>query len=86
EIYTAATSKAKAGEECDDTMCMQDIGISFQSELVASANVVRNPSGYILTLNVTNVFDDVVVMSESVPCKGCDEFQVVERLKTLSEI
>ncbi|MBE9537087.1 MAG: hypothetical protein IMF07_07890, partial [Proteobacteria bacterium] len=28
EIYTAATSKAKAGEECDDTMCMQDIGIS----------------------------------------------------------
>ncbi|MBE9537088.1 MAG: hypothetical protein IMF07_07895 [Proteobacteria bacterium] len=86
EIYTKATAEAKAGEECDDTMCMQNIGISFQSELVASANVVRNPSGYMLTLNVTNVFDDVVVMSESVPCKGCDEFQVVERLKTLSEI
>ncbi|MBE9536572.1 MAG: hypothetical protein IMF07_05270 [Proteobacteria bacterium] len=86
EIYSAATAKAKAGEECDDTMCMQDIGISFQSELVASANVLKNPTGYILTLNITNVFDDVLVMSESITCKGCDEFQVIERLKTISDI
>ncbi|MBE9536571.1 MAG: hypothetical protein IMF07_05265 [Proteobacteria bacterium] len=86
DIYTRATAEAKAGEECDDTMCLQDIGISFQSELVASANVLKNATGYILTLNVTNVFDDVVVMSESIPCKGCDEFQVVERLKTISKV
>ena len=80
------TAETEAGKECDDTTCMQDIGISFQSELVASANVVKNRSGYILTLNVTNVFDDVLVMSESVPCKGCDEFQVIARLKTISDI
>ena len=84
EIYSKVTAKAEAGKECDDTMCMQDIGKSFKSELVASANVIKNASGYLLTLNIANVFDDVLVMSESEPCKGCDEYQVIERLKTIS--
>ncbi|MBE9536570.1 MAG: hypothetical protein IMF07_05260 [Proteobacteria bacterium] len=86
EVYAKVTAEAKAGEQCDDTVCMQDIGNSFKSELVASANVVKNPSGYLLTLNISNVFDDVLVMSESIACKGCDEFQVIERLKTISDI
>lgn len=84
EIF-AKESKNTAHKECDETRCLQGIAESFQSELLAIANVTKQEGGYFLALSIRNIFDNQDVYSKSLPCKGCDAFQVVEKLKELIE-
>lgn len=46
EVFDKVDKETKAGHLCDDTMCMQDIAIAFQADLVAIASVVKRESGY----------------------------------------
>lgn len=77
-------SKNTAHKECDETRCLQGIAEAFQAELLAIASVSKQDDGYFLALSVQNIFDNKVVYSKSMPCKGCDAYQVVDRLKELS--
>jgi hypothetical protein len=77
-------SRNTAKKECDETRCMQGIAEAFQAELIATANVTKRDGGYFLALSIRNIFDNKVVYSNSVACKGCDTFQVVDKLKELS--
>ena len=77
-------SRNTAKKECDETRCMQDIAIAFQAELIATANVTKRADGYFLAISIQNIFDNKVVYSKSTPCKNCDAYQVVEKLKELS--
>jgi len=77
-------SRNAAKKECDETRCMQDIAIAFQAELIATANVTKRDGGYFMALSIQNIFDNKVVYSNSVACKNCDSFQVIEKLKGLS--
>jgi formylglycine-generating enzyme required for sulfatase activity len=77
-------SRNTAKKECDETRCMQDIAIAFQAELIATANVTKRADGYFLALSIQNIFDNKVVYSNSIPCKNCDAYQVVDKLKELS--
>jgi formylglycine-generating enzyme required for sulfatase activity len=77
-------SRTTTKKECDETRCMQDIAIAFQAELIATANVTKRDGGYFLALSINNIFDNKVVYSNSVTCKSCDSFQVVDKLKELS--
>ena len=79
-------SRSTAKKECDETRCMQGIAEAFQAELIATANVTKRDGGYFLALSIRNIFDNKVVYSNSVACKGCDTFQVVDKLKELSGI
>lgn len=56
---------------------------SFGAELVATATVVRKDSGYILIVYLNNAARNRVVFARSEPCKGCDEFEIVGRLKRM---
>ena len=84
EIYKKLSEETAAGQECDDTKCMQEIGIEFQAELVATIRVVKNPQGYFLALNIINIYDNKLAMSKSEPCEGCNEFQVIKILKQMA--
>ncbi len=84
EIYKKLSEETAAGEECDDTKCMQQIGVEFQAELVATIKVLKNPQGYILVLNIINIYDNKLVLSKSEPCEGCNEFQVINVLKKMA--
>lgn len=77
-------SRNTAKKECDETRCLQGIAESFQAELLATANITKQAGGYFIALSIQNLFDNKVVQSESVACKGCDAFQVVDKLKELS--
>lgn len=77
-------SRNTAKKECDETRCMQGIAESFQAELIATANVTKREDGYFLALSIQNIFDNLVVFSNSVPCEGCNAYQVVDRLKEMS--
>jgi hypothetical protein len=75
--------KATANQKCDETRCLQDIAMAFQAELVAVASVTKIDGGYLLALSIRNVYDNKSVYDKSIPCKGCDPFEVVDRLKVL---
>jgi hypothetical protein len=77
-------SHSTARKECDETRCMQGIAEAFQAELLATTNVTKRIDGYILALSIQNIFDNKVVFSNSTPCKNCDAYQVIEKLKELS--
>jgi deoxycytidylate deaminase len=81
QIFMKESQSAK--KECDETRCMQGIAEAFQAELIATANVTKKDGGYFLALSVQNIFDNLVVYSKSTPCKNCDSFQVVDKLKEL---
>jgi hypothetical protein len=83
EIFKRESRIAK--KECDETRCMEDIAIAFQSELIATANVTRIEGGYLLALSIRNVMDNKAVFSNSLPCRDCDAFQVVDALKGLGD-
>lgn len=81
EIFLKESKSAH--KECDETRCLQGIAEAFQAELLATANITKQNGGYFIALSVQNLFDNKVVQSESVPCKGCDAFAVIEKLKEL---
>ncbi|KAF0201916.1 MAG: peptidase C14 caspase catalytic subunit [Gallionellaceae bacterium] len=83
EIFRKESLAAK--KECDETRCMEDIAIAFQAELIATANVTKIEGGYLLALSIRNVMDNKAVYSNSVPCERCNVFDVVEKLKGLSD-
>ncbi len=68
---------------CDATECLREIAIAFQGELVGRLAVNPVDNGYVLALEIKNVFDDQTVLSRNIPCKGCDHFMVIHELKTL---
>jgi hypothetical protein len=70
--------------ECDETRCMENIAIAFQSEMIANASVTRVENGYLLALTIRNVFDNKTVFSNSLPCENCNTFELVSKLKELS--
>lgn len=82
EIFLKESRKT-AHKECDETRCLQGIAEAFQAELLAVASVSKQEDGYFLALSVQNIFDNKVVYSKSMPCKGCDAYAVVDKLKEL---
>jgi peptidyl-prolyl cis-trans isomerase C len=76
-------SKNTAHKECDETRCLQGIAESFQSELLAIANITKDSGGYFLALSIRNLYDNKDVYSKSLTCRGCDSFQAVDKLKEL---
>ena len=77
-------SRDLSHKDCDETRCMQNIAIAFQSELIATANVTKKEGSYFLALSIQNIFNNKVVLSESVTCEKCTAVQVIEKLKELS--
>jgi deoxycytidylate deaminase len=76
-------SRSTSHKECDETRCLQGIAESFQAELLAVASVTKQDGGYFLALSIRNIFDNKDIYSKSLPCKGCDSFSMVAKLKEI---
>lgn len=76
-------SRNTAKKECDETRCLQGITEAFNSELLAIASVTKQDGGYFLALSIRNLYDNIDVYSKSLPCRGCDSFQAVDKIKEL---
>ena len=76
-------SRDLSKKECNETRCLQNIAEAFQSELIATSNVTKIEGGYLLSLNIQNIFDNKAVYSNTLPCRNCDGFQIIEKLKIL---
>jgi len=74
----------KAKHDCDETRCLQDISVAFQTENVAVVHINKIEGGYLLSLSIKDVMSNQAVFDNSVPCEGCSAFKVIEKLKELS--
>jgi hypothetical protein len=74
----------RAKHDCDETRCLQDIATAFQTENVAIAHIIKIEGGYLLSLSIKAVISNEALFDNSIPCKACDAFAVVDRLKELA--
>lgn len=84
EVYRKRSAETQPGKDCDETKCLQDIAMAFQSELIAVTNIAKKEDGYFITLKILNVMEDTAVFAKNVPCKGCDSYKVADVLQTLA--
>lgn len=69
--------------DCTVEACNQNLAIAFNGELVADASVLPLGNGYIVKLKITNVLDDKIVKTKTVPCRSCDQFAVISKLQNI---
>ncbi len=86
-FYGAAVEKELEKEyskiDCDPETCNQNIAIAFNGELIADSSVKKIEGGYLLKLVIRNVLTSEVVETQTVPCRGCDSFSVIDQLKQM---
>ena len=70
-------------KNCDVTQCLQEVAIAFQGELIGRLVVTPQGNGYMLAVEIKNIFDDKVIVSKNLPCEGCNNFAVIRKLKEL---
>ena len=61
DVYMKESQSTEVGKECDETKCMENIAIAFNTELIATASVTKRSGAYFLVLGIRNIFDDVAV-------------------------
>ncbi len=86
EVYQKRSAEAKEGEHCDETRCLQDIAIEFQSELLATASISKSDAGYMISLNVINIMEDKTEYSKSEFCEKCSEGKLIGILKKMAMV
>ena len=86
EVYQKRSAEAKEGEHCDETRCLQDIAIEFQSELLATASVSKSDAGYMISLNIINIMEDKTEYSKSEFCEKCSEGKLIGILKKVAMV
>ncbi|MEY8198884.1 MAG: formylglycine-generating enzyme family protein [Colwellia sp.] len=86
-FYGAAVEKELEKEykkiDCDAETCNQNIAIAFNVELIADSSVKSIKGGYLLKLVIRNVLTSEVIETQTIPCRGCDSFSLIERLKRM---
>ncbi len=85
ELKKAANKENhSAKHDCDETRCLQDISIAFQTENVAVVHITKVEGGYLLSLSIKDVMSNEAVFDNSVTCESCSVFRLIEKLKELS--
>ena len=74
-----------SAKTCDANQCLQEVAIDFQGELIGRLVVTPSGDGYVLAVEIKNIFDDKVIESRNIPCEGCNNFAVMRKLKDLGE-
>lgn len=75
-----------AKKTCDETKCLQEMQIHYQAELIGRVVIKKVSDGYLLTIELTDVFSDKVEYSDTRPCTGCSETGLIGALKSLAAI
>lgn len=76
--------ESKENISCDTEKCFQDIAVAFQAELIAACTVLKTDGGYMVNLQVNNVIENRSILAGSQPCRGCDQFDVIDKLKMIA--
>jgi hypothetical protein len=84
ELKKSADKQNKSTKKtCDETKCLQDVSMAFGNALVAMVHVKQITGGYTLSINILDVLNNETVFANQISCKGCDSFQLLDKLKEL---
>jgi hypothetical protein len=84
ELRRAADKQNKSAKKtCDETKCLQDVSMAFGNAYVAMVHVTKMEGGYALSISIVDVMTNETIYSKPLTCKGCDEFQFLDKLKEL---
>lgn len=72
-----------SAKTCSTSECLQEVAISFQGELIGRLVVTPVGDGYLLALEIKNIFDDKLITSLNIPCESCNQFAVIRALQEL---
>jgi formylglycine-generating enzyme required for sulfatase activity len=71
---------------CDEIDCLKNVATDLHAEIFATAQVTKTGDGYLLFLGVKNVMTNQMLFEKTLPCKSCNQMQVVEKFKELSRV
>jgi hypothetical protein len=85
ELKKAAEKEthAKHKTTCDETKCLQDVSMAFGNAYVAMVHVTKMEGGYALSISIVDVLSNESIYSKPLTCKGCDSFQLLDKLNEL---
>ena len=84
ELKKAADKQNKSTKKtCDETKCLQDVSMAFDNANVAMVHVKQISGGYTLSISILDVLNNETVLANQISCKGCDSFQLLDKLKEL---
>jgi hypothetical protein len=84
ELKKSADKQNKSAKKnCDETKCLQDVSMAFGNALVAMVHVKQITGGYTLSISILDVLNNETVFANQISCKGCDSFQLLDKLKEL---
>lgn len=85
KVKESFTNESKTSKhECDETKCMANVAVAFDSALLAVVSVTKVDSGYFLALKIEDIYDNKTIYSKSLPYKNSDDFEIIEKLKELA--
>ena len=71
-------------KDCDEKACLQQMGDAFKTKYIALGVVQKKGNGYLLSLEIKDVFNDRVIESYTEACRNCDEYDVMSNLKYIA--
>lgn len=82
KIYEKVASQI----DCDSSLCNREIALELNAELVGYPAVKKISGGYLMSLSIRNVLSDENLYSKTLPCEGCNTFQVIDALPRLVNV
>ncbi len=84
ELKKAAEKQNRTTKtSCDETRCLQDVAMVFGGANVAKVHVTKMDGGYALSISIVDVMTNESVFPNSLNCEGCNNFQLLDKLKEL---
>lgn len=69
---------------CDETGCLKHVARDLHAEIFATVHVTKIEGGFLLSLDIRNIMTSQAIFDISLPCKGCNQSQVLDKLEELS--
>lgn len=69
---------------CDVNECLQEVAISFQGELIGRMVLTSMDGGFLVAIEIKNIFDDQTIASNNIACEGCNNFDVIRELNKMT--
>ena len=65
------------------TECVQNVAGELQAEFVAKPQVTVTDEGYLITLEIKDVFTDQLIKSYAEPCIGCKQLELTQEFRAM---
>ena len=65
------------------TECVQNVAGELQAEFVAEPQVTATDEGYLITLEIKDVFTDQLIKSYAEPCIGCSQLELTQEFRAM---